>query len=222
LLAAATLAAFGPARAARGQVSIGLAYPGVPFLFYTPQFAPSPTDYLYQRDLARIATAANAIQQDAAINQVVSAYARTNAYYNHVRDNTTQKSAQSASRSRRPRRTAQPTPEKPARPQTVPLDAFFLPSGELDWPDTAPSAGGLASARAEAALAVKTVRDEVHAQGRAQAGSVDAAKTKLVAYGQQALGEAKSARSVVVADVFHYFLLLLYQSLDHAADPPAP
>lgn len=215
------LAALGPARPARAQVGIGLAYPGVPFLFYTPQFVPSPTDYLYQRDLARIATASEAIQQDMALNQVVSSYAHANAYYNHIRDSSTQSSAKSAAQFKRPRRRPQPASEKPARPQTVPLDSFFLPSGEIDWPDSAPSAGGLASARAEAALAVKTVREELHAQGKAQSSSVDAAKAKLVAYGQQALGETRSARSVAVADVFHYYLLLLYQSLDHAADNPA-
>ena len=37
-------------------------------------------------------------------------------------------------------------------------------------------------------------------------------------YGQRALAEVKSARSAALADVFHYFLLFLHESLDQAAE----
>ncbi|MBV8218107.1 MAG: hypothetical protein JO325_06570 [Solirubrobacterales bacterium] len=66
------------------------------------------------------------------------------------------------------------------------------------------------------------MRDELRSGGKAKAQSVGVAKWKLVGYGQRALIEVRSARSKAVADVFHYFLLFLNQSLDQAAEAGGP
>src|SRR4051794_33072097 len=73
----------GPACA---QVGVGVALPGVPFLYYTPRNVPSPTDYLYDRDRARISSYGSAVQQQAAASSAASSDANPNAYYNRIRD----------------------------------------------------------------------------------------------------------------------------------------
>lgn len=230
-LAAAAFIAASSAGRAEAQFGIGLAYPGVPFLSYTPERVPSPTDYLYDRDTARISEYGNAVQQQAAASQMASASANPNAYFNHFRDFSGESSYQVSSRKSLGERTSPPRSRPPSPPAAspaparrglLPLDAYFLPGGQFDWSRDAPDTGALRSARAEAESAVKTVRDEIHSQDKARSQSVGLAKWKLVGYGQQALAEVKSARSAAVADVFHYFLLFLHQALDQAAEAGSP
>jgi hypothetical protein len=225
LAAAAFLAAMAAGRA-EAQFGIGVAYPGVPFLAYTPERVPSPTDYLYDRDRAQISAYGNAVQQQAAASQLASPGSSSNAYFNRLRDYSGEETYQVASRQSLSRRTSPParTPSNPpkrsagTRSGPLPLEAFFLPGGALDWPRDAPTAGTLRSAQAEVEAAVKVVLNQVRSGGKAKAQSVGAAKSKLVNYGQPALVEVKSARSKAVADCFHYFLLFLHQSLDQAAE----
>jgi|GEM_PF-6425417 len=227
LAAAAFLVAMAAGRA-EAQFGIGAAYPGVPFLFYTPERVPSPTDYLYDRDQARISAYGNAVQQQAAASQ--SASPSSNAYFNRLRDYSGEETYQVSSRQSLSRRAAPParprssTSTRPAstrsttRSDSLPLEAFFLPGDALDWPRDAPISGTLRSAKAEVDASVKVVLDEVRSGGKVKAQSVGAAKSKLVAYGNPALGEIRSGRSKAVADCFHYFLLFLHQALDQAAE----
>jgi hypothetical protein len=204
----------GPARA---QVGIGVAYPGVPFMYYTPQYAPSPTDYLYDRDRERISAHGNAVQQQAAASSMASAGSDSNAYFNRIRDYSGEETYHVRSRQSLSRRTSPPPERAASRPGGLSLDAYFLVGGQLDWPRDAPDTAALHPARVDAETALKAVRDEVRSSGKAKAQSVGTAKYKLVNYGQRALTEIKSSRSEAVGVVFHYFLLFLHQSLDQAA-----
>src|SRR4051794_28025041 len=85
-LAAASFLAASAGGQAEAQFGVGLAYSGVPFLYYTPERAPSPTQYLYDRGTARISEYGNAVQQQAAASQMASASANPNAYFNRLRD----------------------------------------------------------------------------------------------------------------------------------------
>lgn len=209
----------GPARA---QVGIGIAYPGVPILTYTPQSVPSPTDYLYGRDRARISAYGSALQQQSAASSMASSGNTSNAYFHRLRDYSGEETYQVQSRQSLSRRTA-PRPQPDAsQPAVLAIDAFFLPGGPLDWPRDAPDSAALHPARVEAEMAVQAVRDELRSSGKAKAQSVGTAKHKLVNYGQRALTEIKSARSEAVGVVFHYFLLFLHQSLDRAAVTGTP
>lgn len=226
LAVAAFLAAMAAGGRAEAQFGMGVAYPGVPLLLYTPERAPSPTDYLYDRDRARMSAYGNAVQQQGAASQMAAPSASSNAYYNRLRSYSGQDTYQVSSRQSLSRRS---TP--PARPTSgtskrstktgrgpMPLEAFFLPDGALDWPRDAPTAGTLRSAQAEVEAAVKVVLNQVRSGGKAKAQSIGAAKSKLENYGQPALVEVQSARSKAVADCFHYFLLFLHQSLEQAAE----
>ncbi|WP_406696179.1 hypothetical protein V5E97_34845 [Singulisphaera sp. Ch08] len=225
LAAAAFLAAMAAGRA-EAQFGVGIAYPGAPFLYYTPERVPSPTDYLYDRDKARISAYGNSVQQQAATSQMASPSASSNAYFNHLRDYAGEGTYQVSSRQSLSRRTA-PQARASSKPETrsastrsdlLPLTGFFLPGGALDWPRDAPNTGTLRSAQAEVEAAVKVVLNQVRSGEKAKAQSVGAAKRKLVNYGQPAIAEVRSARSKAVADCFHYFLLFLHQALDQAAE----
>src|SRR4051794_19472239 len=165
--AAALLVATSSSRI-EAQVGIGVAYPGVPFLYYTPQSVPSPTEYLYDHANAQISAYGSAVQQQAVASQVASAGDSANAYFNRIRDYSGEGTYQVTSRqslghrtSPRPGRTASThaAGQPPSRPSSLPLEAFFLPGGELDWPRDAPDSVAIRAARAEAEMAVKTVRD---------------------------------------------------------------
>lgn len=217
---------------AQAQFDIGFGYPGVPFLFYSPERVAGPTQYLYDRDRARISEHSNRVQQEAAASQMAAERANSNAYFNRLRDFSGESSYQVgtrrslASRVSTPRARPQPTPP-PSQPQPTPapspptsrqnsvsLDAFFLLGGEFDWPHDAPNLDELPSAKAEAESAVKVVHDELQSQGKAKSQSIGYAKWKLVGYGQQALAKVRSTRTTAVADTFHHFLLSLHGSLD--------
>ena len=139
-LAAASFLAASSAGRAEAQFGVGLAYPGVPFLYYTPERIPSPTDYLYDRDKARISEYGNAVQQQAAASQMASASANPNAYFNLLRDYSGESTYQVSSRQSLGQRTSPPRARPPsplaASPAPaiqgpLPLDAFFLPGGAV-------------------------------------------------------------------------------------------
>lgn len=222
LIATVSVLVASSAGLAQGQVEIGVAYPGVPFLYYTPQSAPSPTDYLYDRDRERISAMGSALQQQAAASQATAAASHPNAYFNRIRDYSGEETYHVPTRQSLSQRSA-PSPKRSAsRPTVLALDAYFLSGGQLDWPRDAPDSGTLHAARVDAEKAIKTVRDELRSSGKARAQSIGAAKWKLVAYGQPALAEIKSSRAEGVAVVFHYFLLFLHDSLEKVAGTGAP
>lgn len=228
--AAALLFAWSP-RPAQAQFGIGIGYPGFPFLYYNIPSVASPTEYLYDRDRQRIAQFGNAAQQQASASAMAGSAANSNAYFNRLRDFSGESTYHVASRQSVGQRATLPRREAasrgavataPGRPEALSIDAYFLTDGTIDWPRDAPDAGTLGSARAEVEQAVKIVRAQVQSRGRATVQSIGEAKQRLVHYGQPALAEVRSARSGAVADVFHYFLLFLHQSLDHAAGAEGP
>lgn len=221
-LTSATLLVASLAGPAQAQVGIGIAYPGVPLLYYTPKSVQSPTEYLYNRDQTRISAYGNAVQQQAAASSTATADTSPNAYFNRIRDYSGEESYQVQSRQSLSRRTTPPPKRAESRPAVLTVDDYFLPNGLLDWPHDAPDTPAIHSARVATEKAVKAVRDEVRTQGKAKAQSIGTAKWNLNNYGQHALKEIKSTRSKAVAVIFHYFLLFLHQSLDQAAGTGAP
>lgn len=232
IVAAAFLVAV-PGTRVEAQLEFGIAYPGVPMLFYTPQMAPSPTDYLHQRDQERISALGNSAQRQGGASPAASLSANPNSYIHRIRDFSGAGtydvgSRQSLSQRAAPRQAQtastparQPSPSPPVAPPTPPpppLALFFLQSGEMDWPRDAPDSAALRPKRDEADAAIKAVRSAIQSAGKANAQGVATAKWKLVSYGQLALAEVRSARSAAVSDTFHHFLMLLHQSLDGAAD----
>jgi hypothetical protein len=213
-------------RRAEAQVGFGFGLGGDPFAFFVPQTVPSPTDYLFNLDLARIA-ADNAHRLNAA--QV--AHTNANAYWNRLRDNSGANSYDLASRqsvgqrvgaTSRSRPTAAPAPAPtptpapatvPPRPRVHSLEDFFLGGAHFDWPRDAPNDGPERSDREAAEQALRTVFEQVRAGGKATAQSVATARAKLITYGQKSLSRVEAERSRVVSNVFHYFLLFLNDTL---------
>src|SRR3954454_18945092 len=126
--AAALLIATSSSRT-EAQVGIGVAYPGVPFLYYPPRPVPSPTEYLYDLANARISAYGSAVQQQAAASQMASAADSPNAYFNRIRDYSGEGTYQVTSRqslgqrtSPRPGRTAatHTAGQPPSRPSSLP------------------------------------------------------------------------------------------------------
>lgn len=229
--AAALLALLGAlltAQPARAQVGFALGLNGDPFLYYTPQMVPSTTDFLYDHAMRRAALVGAAAQQQA--DQSLRSSSR--AYWNRLRDTSGGSSYDLSTRrslSQRAGATAPTTPAAPAapavpeRPKVLSLDAFFVASGELDWPRdaTALDEGPLRSDRSAADEALKRLREELHASGSASAQSIAAARHGLITYGQQALARIRAERSPAVADVFHYFLLFLNDTIGDLESGPA-
>jgi len=228
VLVAAVLV-FATADRAEAQFAVGMDVggSGAPFLFYAPQRVPSPTEFLYDHHRARIAEHANALQQQAAASQAGGSTWRRRGYFDRVREYAGADTYDVNSRQSLNARTAarQPRPAEPPpaeRTSTLPLSAFFLSGGELDWPRDAPDTESLRSAKAEAESAVKAVRDEIQSGGRPRAQSVGLAKSKVVDYGRHALADVRANRSETVGHLFHYFLLYLHDALDQAAEPNGP
>ncbi len=126
---------------------------------------------------ARMSAYGNSVQQQAAASQMAAPNAGSNAYYNRLRSYSGEDTYQVSSRQsprpgvprRRPGLPQEPRSVPPSRPGPMPLEAFFLPDGALDWPYDAPTAGTLRSAQAEVEAAVRVVLSQVRAGGKARA-----------------------------------------------------
>src|SRR5262249_8729289 len=92
------------------------------------------------------------------------------------------------------------------------LEEYFL-AARFDWPRDAPDDGPGQSERAAADQALRVVFEQVRSGGTANAQSVAAARAKVIAYGQIALSRVKDERAHSAANVFHYFLLFLNDTL---------
>jgi hypothetical protein len=114
--------------------------------------------------------------------------------------------------------TAMSTPQ--ARP-LVPLASFFNAQNQLGWSADAPTADTLKEKRSITDQATRVVLDEVKKNGVASLASVTEARQKLLDYGRPALQYVRTHETARVADSFHGFLLMLYDSLAQAANPPA-
>jgi hypothetical protein len=154
-----------------------------------------------------------------------------NSYINHVRDNgfVDQYSpyrrqpnyygygAPSPSPARTMTQTAMnPAPAKPL----VPLSSFFNAQNQLVWPGDAPMADALKEKRTVFDQAAQAVLGEVKKSGVASIATVTDTRQKLLDYGRPALKYVRIHETPRVADSFHGFLLMLYDSLAQAADPP--
>jgi hypothetical protein len=224
---------------ARAQVAIGMTFCGDPFVFYSPQFAPSPTDYLNARSLAWVNSFGQAMERDTLANLNRES---PNLYYMKVRDSNGESTntvgsrdsssarAQNAARSggrtevantaaRGPaRQVPQPAPARPAR-KPIPLEQYFTAANKLDWPRDAPSDGDLAARRDSAETAICGVRDQVREIGFCDVEEIADARAKLIKYGQLALQRVRAERAAPVAVHFHVYLMQLYDSLEQSAEP---
>jgi hypothetical protein len=184
-------------------------------------YVPSPGDFLNAHALSNAARAGRPPS-----NNVYAG--NPNSYLNRIRDNGFVPSyditrrvppAQRAPRVSPGERAAAAQPAAIARP-VVPLPTFFDSTRRLVWPSDAPVGGELQQKRDVSDESSRVVLGELEAQGRATVGSVTDSRLKLIAYGQPALQEIRTAGTARVADAFHLFMLSLYESLGQAASPP--
>jgi len=103
----------------------------------------------------------------------------------------------------------------------VPLSSFLNAQNELVWPADAPTADTLKEKRASFDQTARAVLDEVKKNGVASVATVTESRQKLLDYGRPALQYVRTHQTARVADSFHGFLLMLYDSLAEAANPPA-
>lgn len=106
-----------------------------------------------------------------------------------------------------------------ARP-VVPLASFFDAARNLVWPQEAPTNGDLKAKRDASDQYTLLVLDESKDNSVASISTVTKARQKLLEYGRPALQEIRANATPRIADVFHLFLLSLYESLAQAALPP--
>lgn len=223
----------GPAHAQRGG---GFGFGGLGWGFGMFSSVPLPTTYLNQKSLV---DAGRGYRGPSA-----TPYAgNSNAYFDRVRDNgfvprysverqpgnfyqrgspgepglsgSPGQPAAEPSRARRGAGTAGSEP--PARP-VRPLTSFYTPDHHLLWPADAPI-GDLKDKRSAADSAAAIVFSETQQSGVASLASVTDARQKLIAYGRPALEEIRNHDTAAVADLFHAYLLSLYDSLALAATP---
>lgn len=189
---------------------------------------PSPTQYINDASLARVAAYANTPRKRPGSDLRNS----PNAYWNNIRDSSGEGSFDINSRwSMRQRMLANsaaatapaaPTPtapavaEVPARSEIQPIEAYFLPDGRVDWPKDAPADGALRSDREALDNALSAVRTQLKT-GPAQAKTLAEARLKLITYGQGSLARVRAERSAGIANLYHYFLLFLNDTLTQLA-----
>lgn len=236
LLVAISALGSSQARAQGGNFSfiLGGGYGGIA---YEPYFGPSQETLSIQQYSENHAAAFNSqLQAQLSANQFQPLSANTGAYWNHLRDNSggqsfdvnTRRSLadrawiprSSASRSPTPAPVPQPRVATAVPPGTrVRIDMLFLPNGDLDWPRDAPATGDLENRRESASQLVKKLHDQVKTGVTADVASVVLAKKALIGYGQPALQAVRDHRSRTIADLFHAYLLSLFDALDQIAEP---
>jgi hypothetical protein len=223
ILAGAVVLGSGPGPA-RAQWGFG---PGlIPF---NP--APSPTDFLNQHAAIN---AARGQQAPASFRPYAN---NPNSFHNRLRDNSFVPSYDVRRRRRssdRPqavrslgntaRATAEPEPA-PAAPSprpAPPLASYFDASQpqQLVWPGEAPVTGILGKKRDLAGYACLIVLEETRLHHVASITTVTAAREKLLDYGRPALEHVRMESTATIANMFHDFLLSLYDSLARAASAP--
>ena len=154
-----------------------------------------------------------------------------NSYINRVRDNGFVDRYSAARRQPNYNSYATPPPQSrnltptasnaPVVKPIVPLSSFFNAQNQLVWPGDAPTADGLGEKRTQFDQAAHEVLDEVKKSGVASIAAVTDTRQKLLDYGRPALKFVRAQDTPRLADSFHGFLLMLYDSLEQAADPQA-
>jgi hypothetical protein len=191
---------------------------------------PSPTDFLNQHTLSRAAAGRPGPTS-------FRPYANSsNAYFNNIRDNgfvnhsDVRRRQPPVYRSERARSLgntanvpaeAPPASATPAPSPVLPLSSFFDASRTLVWPGESPLAGDLRAKRDISDQASLVVLDETKRHLAASITTVTEARQRLLDYGRPALQAIRAESTPRIADLFHAFLLALYDSLAQAASPPA-
>jgi hypothetical protein len=189
-------------------------------------YVASPTDFLNQQAAIR---AGRGIQGPTNNRPYGNS---PNAYFNRVRDNgfvpsydvgrrrvasTRQQPPPSLGNTARPE--PQPSPAPSAAKAVLPLVSFFDASLRLVWPAESPVTGDLKEKRDVSDQACLVVLQETKRQPTASITSVTDARQKLLDYGRPALQEIRNEATPRIAEMFHSFLLSLYDSLAQAASP---
>jgi hypothetical protein len=198
-------------------------------LFGDFRLVPSPTEFLNQHVLTQAAAGRPAPTS-------FRPYANNpNAYFNRIRDNGFV--SHSDPRRRRPPAYGQeragslgqtanvPAEAPPASPMAaprpiLPLASFFDASRTLAWPSDSPQAGDLKAKRDRSDQASLIVLEETKQHPAASITTVTEARQRLLDYGRPALQAIRAESTPRIADVFHAFLLALYDSLEQASWPP--
>ncbi len=190
---------------------------------------PSPTDFLNQHALTRAAAGRPAPTS-------FRPYANSpNAYFNRIRDNGfvahsdvrrrqppahLQERARSLGQTANVPAAAPPGSATAALRPILPLASFFDASRTLVWPSESPLAGDLKAKRNLSDQASLVVLEETKQHQAASITTVTEARQKLLEYGRPALQAIRAESTARIADLFHAFLLALYDSLEQAAWPP--
>jgi hypothetical protein len=149
-----------------------------------------------------------------------------NSYINHLRDNGFVDRYSVARREPAEYRYApRPTPTgAPVAPPTpkIPLSSFFNGEGQFVWTADSPTEGDLKAKQSAFDQASKAVLAETKQNGVASIAAVTDARQKLIEYGQPALKYVRAHETPRIADLFHVFLLSVYESLAQAVNPPVP
>jgi hypothetical protein len=101
----------------------------------------------------------------------------------------------------------------------VPLASFFDKENQFVWPGDSPTDGDLKAKRSTFDEASQAVLTETKKNGVASIASVTVARQKLIDYGQPALKFVRTHATPRIADLFHVFLLSVYESLAQAVNP---
>jgi hypothetical protein len=117
--------------------------------------------------------------------------------------------------------TPAPEPAPAAARAAVMLASFFNAYEELVWPADSPRDDDLMPKRTTADAASLAVLRDQKLRGFAAIGLITDARQKLLAYGRPALARLRERSTSQVSDIFHGFLLSLYDSLQAAATPGA-
>jgi hypothetical protein len=146
-----------------------------------------------------------------------------NSYINHIRDNGFVDRYSVARREpleyRYPPQ-PQPTPTAPRTPN-MPLASFFNADNHFVWPADSPTEGDLKEKQSMFDQASQAVLSESKKNGVASIAAVTEARQKLVDYGKPALSFVRAHETPRIADLFHVFLLSVYESLAQAVNPGA-
>jgi hypothetical protein len=128
---------------------------------------------------------------------------------------------------RRPRTRRAPVSQSVAQaavdnPQSVPpiapLASFFNAMRQIVWPSDSPTQGDLGVKRSASDAQTLELLKEIEGRGYAPVATAVEARNKLLDYGRPALQFMRENSAPVIADLFHSFLLSLYDSIGQTAE----
>jgi hypothetical protein len=188
-------------------------------------YVPSPTDFINSHALIQ---AGRGQQAPASFRPYAN---NPNSFHNRLRDNgfipsydvrrrqpTTARVQPARSQASTAKVASAPTP---AAKQIVPLASFFDTAMKLVWPSESPVDGDLGEKRDTSDQASLAVLTETKEHQLASLATVTDARQKLLDYGRPALKQIRLVATTRIADIFHEFMLSLYDSLEQAAVPSA-